>query len=168
MLLENTAPYDVPKTLLNEDQSNKGTEKTITISTSIREHVEDHGIDKAYDEQGEGGRREFFWGKNLKEGDYIEIVLFPPRKLSSLAIPSGDPEHVDDSMMDSSLSVSTTPYQGICDNYKVVKTFRDTPIVRHTFDGEEKVSCVRLTLTRIRPTDDGGFYWLVVAGISIK
>lgn len=133
----------------------------LIITTSIKAHQEGHDISKAY-VQGD-----FFWGKDLEEKDYIQISLEKAKKITSIVIPSGNDEHKLDALLDSTLSFSNEINDGQCVNYQKLDEFRDKPVVRYAFKEPMMISCIRLTIDKIRKIGEQK-YWLVVSGITVS
>lgn len=141
---------------------------SVTMRTSISDHVEGHDIEQTYNGGG------YYWGKYPHKGDYIEILFKQPEHLNFISIPSGDEKHGNDCFLDTDLAISTEELNGQCVNYKQVARFVDKRKVEYNFkEGKKMVRCVRLTLERIRTVKNnrqnhGDPYWLIVGGITIR
>jgi len=132
-----------------------------TITTSIRNSVEGHEIDKSYIDG------EYFWGRSVNEGDNIDIMLNKPIRLYKIVIVSGDPDHDQDKLLDSALQISTNS-EGKCTDYHQVKEFHDVPVIDYTFIEKPKARCIRLTIKKVRVDSANNPFWLIIKDIRIN
>ena len=113
------------------------------------------------------GREGYFWGKSVAAGQYIEIALEHLTDISRIVILSGSPRHLSDCFLDTELSVSRVQYGGQCTGYRTVAQFVDSPTIDYRFNTTSPVSCIRLTLTKVKKHANGNSFWLFIREIAL-
>ena len=134
------------------------------LTTNIPDNVEGRDVEKAY----RTSANEFFWGKTVKSGDYVELIFVKAVRLGRVVVTSGAPGHEGDKLLDTTLQISTT-YNNACDN-KDVKQFHDAPVVDYEFPqgSAPLVHCVRLVVNKVRLDNQGRARWLIIRDFTIN
>ena len=134
------------------------------LTTSIPDNVKGYEVGQAYNTK----EKEFFWGKTVRPGDYVQLIFVKAVRVGRVAVTSGAPGHEADKLLDTTLQISTS-YNNKCDN-KDVKQFHNSPLVDYTFPkgSEPLVHCVRLVVNKVLIDDIGRPRWLIIRDIKIN
>ena len=135
-------------------QTSKGNPEAL-VTTSIAGYTVPHTIESPYSKEG------IFWGKSLKDGDNIEIVMNKPQNIKRIVFSSGLTGYPKDVFIETELYVTTNKALP-CKDYELVKSYT-TPLVDYSFkEPISSVTCVKLVLAKVNTRN-----WLIIEEIAI-
>ena len=134
----------------------------VIVRTSIVDFVPPHSIETAY-LKGTG----YFWGKTIKIGDSVTLILEQPKKLKKVAISSGSPLYPSDALENGEVLLSPDT-NGKCGDYTSIHSFKSkAEVVVDNIGVSFLVKCVQFKLNSVRMDDHGRPRWLVIKEIAI-
>ena len=157
--LDGAAPRAAPRppAFKKHTRTSKIGNPPATITTTIPEHVKFHKIERAYTSSG------FFWGKSVRNGSRIDIVLKTPTNVSRIVIRSGSRLYPLDSLRDTVLLVGYDA-ENACEKAVEVGRFQKSTI-DITLNEKKPAHCVRLVIERTHVNDQGQPRWLIIGDI---
>ncbi len=129
------------------------------VITTIADHVPGYAISDSY---GKGS----FWGKTIKEGNFVTVMLKNPINLKRVAFASGSAEHLLDSFQDTEVSVSSEPTN--CVSFTSLRKFTNTAVVDvPDINVAHPVKCIKLTLNTVKKDEYNVNRWLIISEIAV-
>ena len=148
------------KSVIRRSYQSKEGNPPASLHTTIKEYVVPKSIDNPY------GKESYFWGKNLKLGDSINIAFKTPVKVSRVVINSGSPKYRLDSLENTELFFS---FDETCNTYTSVKNFTGSSLIDYATDKNiiKPSKCIKLTVRSIRVDSQRHKRWLIINEIAI-
>ncbi|XP_031550967.1 alpha-1,3-mannosyl-glycoprotein 4-beta-N-acetylglucosaminyltransferase A-like [Actinia tenebrosa] len=134
------------------------------VSTSIRDFTKNY-ISAVYSTNLHG----MFWGKTVKEGDFILIKFHSPVRISKLIVESGGTVAPEDYFGGSRVLYSQGNDKGQCENFILWQEFGEIGQVKlqSNEDNGTLCQCLKIEITKIRKDNKGRPRWLAIREIAV-